>query len=581
MRSKALTCAAAALALPLGALAQLPTVFVDCAGASVPVTGTVSDIERTSVAPNTILLAPGYQWAFNPIVSGTGVFGPSTLGTNRPLAAVLNQYFPGGQRVLYGAMRNGSGGHPIRLDYEPVATVVSGFNIALTMDHEILADGRCRAAIRKIERPAFVLGLDVNSGGLIVNIWTPPAPIVSEWHFDGNLMSVKEAMLPGAGASGSSKLRYLDDPAFGPLLGGTGSDTTYPSPATATGVTQTQSAFGMTTALSLPALGGAADTVYRTSPPRSNAAPTNANARRGIGLTLWPNTRDVWPDERLGQFTFVWDLLIPQASWNAARANGAAGNQCIPLVETSQNNNSAADQYLRVTGAAPGVAGVGCRVNESGAGVPPALINIAAIQPNQWFRLAIVVDLYGRKRSTIYVNGVSHGESGADWIYNACKSADPRWGDNTAVNPATNATVVPPTAWAGWGQFPSPWAFSGSPGGTGTATGAGTASTLSLFADFAGFGESVYVANMAFSDQPMSAAQVAALGGPNARGIVYLKAVPCAADFDGVNGLTVADIFAFLTAWFAGNPAADFDQMNGLTVADIFAFLTAWFAGCP
>lgn len=55
---------------------------------------------------------------------------------------------------------------------------------------------------------------------------------------------------------------------------------------------------------------------------------------------------------------------------------------------------------------------------------------------------------------------------------------------------------------------------------------------------------------------------------------------PCAADFNGVGGVTVADIFAFLSAWFAGDPAADFNQVDGLTVADIFDFLRAWFAGC-
>jgi hypothetical protein len=47
-----------------------------------------------------------------------------------------------------------------------------------------------------------------------------------------------------------------------------------------------------------------------------------------------------------------------------------------------------------------------------------------------------------------------------------------------------------------------------------------------------------------------------------------------------VDGLQVADIFAFLNAWFAGAPASDFDHINGLQVADIFAFLNAWFAGC-
>lgn len=54
----------------------------------------------------------------------------------------------------------------------------------------------------------------------------------------------------------------------------------------------------------------------------------------------------------------------------------------------------------------------------------------------------------------------------------------------------------------------------------------------------------------------------------------------CAADFDGVNGLGVPDIFAFLTAWFGGDPRADFNGIGGITVQDIFAFLTAWFEGC-
>ncbi len=55
---------------------------------------------------------------------------------------------------------------------------------------------------------------------------------------------------------------------------------------------------------------------------------------------------------------------------------------------------------------------------------------------------------------------------------------------------------------------------------------------------------------------------------------------PCPADFNGVNGVTVQDIFDFLTAWLAGNPSADFNHVNGVTVQDIFDFLTAWLAGC-
>ncbi len=54
----------------------------------------------------------------------------------------------------------------------------------------------------------------------------------------------------------------------------------------------------------------------------------------------------------------------------------------------------------------------------------------------------------------------------------------------------------------------------------------------------------------------------------------------CAADFNLSGTLEVQDIFDYLTAWFAGDPATDFNGVNGLEVQDIFDYLTAWFAGC-
>jgi len=57
----------------------------------------------------------------------------------------------------------------------------------------------------------------------------------------------------------------------------------------------------------------------------------------------------------------------------------------------------------------------------------------------------------------------------------------------------------------------------------------------------------------------------------------------CLADFDKAGGRTVGDIFAYLSAWFAGSSYASI-QSNGAatpTVGDIFGFLSAWFAGCP
>ncbi len=71
----------------------------------------------------------------------------------------------------------------------------------------------------------------------------------------------------------------------------------------------------------------------------------------------------------------------------------------------------------------------------------------------------------------------------------------------------------------------------------------------------------------------------------NAWPVLYITAIAsapaCPADFNGVGGLNVQDIFDYLAAWFAGAPAADFNHVGGLNVQDIFDFLAAWFAGCP
>jgi len=56
---------------------------------------------------------------------------------------------------------------------------------------------------------------------------------------------------------------------------------------------------------------------------------------------------------------------------------------------------------------------------------------------------------------------------------------------------------------------------------------------------------------------------------------------PCRADFNGVGGVTVQDIFDFLGAYFANLPSADFNGVGGVTVQDIFDFLSAYFTGCP
>lgn len=54
----------------------------------------------------------------------------------------------------------------------------------------------------------------------------------------------------------------------------------------------------------------------------------------------------------------------------------------------------------------------------------------------------------------------------------------------------------------------------------------------------------------------------------------------CLADFNGVGGVTIQDVFDFLVAYFAGAPAADINGRDGVTVQDVFDYLVAYFAGC-
>jgi len=54
----------------------------------------------------------------------------------------------------------------------------------------------------------------------------------------------------------------------------------------------------------------------------------------------------------------------------------------------------------------------------------------------------------------------------------------------------------------------------------------------------------------------------------------------CPGDFDLSGTVGVPDIFAFLSAWFAGLPSADLDGIPGIGVPDIFTFLSRWFAPC-
>ena len=69
--------------------------------------------------------------------------------------------------------------------------------------------------------------------------------------------------------------------------------------------------------------------------------------------------------------------------------------------------------------------------------------------------------------------------------------------------------------------------------------------------------------------------------GANVWRIRYTTApVCCKADFDGVNGVTIDDLFLYFNAYFTGDPRANIDGVNGVAIDDLFQFINLWFTGC-
>lgn len=56
----------------------------------------------------------------------------------------------------------------------------------------------------------------------------------------------------------------------------------------------------------------------------------------------------------------------------------------------------------------------------------------------------------------------------------------------------------------------------------------------------------------------------------------------CGGDWNGVGGVTVQDLFDYLTDWFATDSRADiFNVGDGVTLSDLLDFLIRWFTPCP
>jgi hypothetical protein len=561
------------------AAAQSPSVEIDLGGIVIdfPSPPDVTRDSLNNAVPGSgsfIFEADGYRFSVEGLlVLRDPLFG-LPLGDPVTLTDLLNQVEPGSSQLLNGWCRNRFGGLPaggIVVWRERFEGGAFGADLGIDLEISIDEAGVVTFAVRNIESSLGGLTptLDFQEGTALLETWGPSSPQLTEWRFQGNFDAA-----PG---SDNAALRHLDDPAFGTILGGLGAEDT-PSPSTPTGVTEAQSSFVDTASdPGLPAVGGVDTTVYLTSPAANLSDPSSDDLRRGIGLVMFPAAKPEYPGGFIGQWTMVWDLLVPSSSWYADfPANTTPNAFLAALVQDQHNNKGGADLWLRFQNGSPVI--VYSAEGDDFTGDSPLALPIA---PDRWFRLAVVVDEFQTGTSRVFIDGVFVGEIRSDWLYN---NTDPTpgqqfYGDAEAVDPAD---------WATWGEFPSPWARSSGVNNPDPDTGdpipTPLASTVCLFADLRfGGSQPVYLANLAFVDALTDDADIAALGGPRGDGIFDLGSGCNDADLaDPFGVLDLSDIGAFVTAFLAGDPAADIAPPAGvLDLADLTAFIGAFTAGCP
>ena len=514
-----------------------------------------------------ILPATGYQWTLAGTLDTTFPLS-SFIPSGSTLTELLDILQPGNSFLTRGYVRYPAGAlvNPVNQIWsEPFSgsfgndtfTLDLSITIELTLDNQ----GALTGALKDIDIPTgFLTGSATFTDGFTrLDTWTPSPRQQTEWHFTGNLDSA-----PGSAAA---KLDYLDNPAFGVILGGVG-DEDNPNPSTPTGVTAAQSAFMTTTALGIPGPGGQEDTVYCTSPAR-NLTTGDPDHRRGIGLALFPATQPTYPGKFFGQWTMIFDLYIPSQAWfSDFPANTSPREFPLALLQGNHNNDNTADTFFRNTGGQ-------MTFGNSGEDFSPDVYKPLPIAPDTWFRLALVCDDFTTGAMRVYLDGVYQFDTNGDWLYNQLDPSAPTYADGESVDQAD---------WNEWNFFPSPWALSSgtAPGSQGPSP---CASTVCLFADLVGGrSETVYLANMYFADDTLSDAEVLTLGGPSADGVVLTGPPMCndadLADPFGV--LDFSDVIAFLTAFGTMDPAADLAAPFGtFDFSDVIAFLGAFGAGCP
>lgn len=569
-----------ALALVAGvAAAQSPTVSVDLTGVLVdfpsPPDVTRDSVNHPAAGSDTFILPEdGYAFSINGLLQLRDPLFNTPLGDPVLLTDLLDQLQPGNSRLLSGWVRNKEGGLPpsgITAWQEQFVGGAFGAELDIRLEVTVSEGGIVTFAVRDINSSLGFLTptLDFVNGIATLTTWMQSERQLTEWHFDNGF--------DVADGADDSAIRFLDDPAFGVILGGIGSEE-IPSPSTPTGVTAAQSSFTDTATAGLPAPGGVDTGVFLTSPAVNLSDPASDTLRRGIGLSLYPAAKPAYPGGFVGQWSMIWDMLIPADSWYADFPANTTPNQFLAaLVQDQHNNDSGADLWLRHQNGSPTI--VYSSDGDDFNGDMPLALPIA---PDTWFRLAVVCDEFQAGVSRVFVDGVFIGEIFSDWVYNAVDPTPGQqfFGDGEAVDPAD---------WAAWGEFPSPWALSegtiNPDPDTGDPVPNPLASSFGLFADLRfGGSQPVYLANLLWVDDLMPDSEVIALGGPSGEGIVLTGGGGCnPADIAEPFGvLDLADISAFIGAFTTQDPAADIAPPIGVfDLADLTAFVAAFTGGCP
>ncbi|VAX36212.1 hypothetical protein MNBD_PLANCTO03-1413, partial [hydrothermal vent metagenome] len=437
--------------------------------------------------PQYILPHTGYRYQLEGTLSTSGLI-EAIIPNGSTLAEMMDILDPGQSRMLTGYTRNPAGDlpnskNPIWL--QRFNDDIAGLTLDITLETSISDQGVSRFEIRDIDISLGILfgTLRITEGSALIETWTPSPRQQTEWHFDDSLESVPN--------SGPSALRYLDDPAFGTILGGIGNEDN-PDPSIPTGVTEAQSSFTTTTALGIPGPGGAEDMVFVTSPAR-NLSDSNPDFYRGVGLALFPATQPDFPGQFIGQWTLIYDLYIPGASWNTEWP--------LALIHGSHNNDGRASGLIRNPGNGNGSIGFDAQ--------PGDYLQTNLLGPDRWMRIALVANFMQTNTTDIYIDGSLIGSTNSDWYYNSIDPTTPLYGDGEPVDPAD---------WQAWGDFPSPWAQSSGtyPGSLGPTP---LASLLGLFCDLGdpdlgpgGRSETAYLANLYFADDMLTPDEIATLG---------------------------------------------------------------------